>query len=256
MASEEYPFPEIASAMKKMLGRITRLERELDLNERGAELEEEASPFPTDGSFSQSFYNPTIVQSVFSDEDLFTGKRAEPTLISSTGSPFAEDGGLTNVITVNIPEGASAPSEGDLVMSMFVGTAGTSPAIPEPRYMLAGGAGSGWRAEFVSEEDEKLVVWLLDKDDTKTRTISVAKHHHLRRSTYDGKMIGGVTYTYQDKNTRSASDGEDTETQHITPPYSSEEHLVIVRPVNGTGVSSVNWLELTSRQWSDEPPSV
>lgn len=151
-----------------------------------------------------------------------------------------------------------AYAEGDQIVAMK-----RELVVDETKYLWEDlGIGRRWevdppyvklRAKFVSEADNTIQATILRPDGTDGQTVTVAKQHHLRRSTYDGQTIDGVTYTYADANTRSATDGEDTETQTITPAYSATEQLTIERLANGTGVASADWIEATSRQWAAEP---
>jgi hypothetical protein len=78
--------------------------------------------------------------------------------------------------------------------------------------------------------------------------VQVAKPYLLRRSSFDGLSVEGVTYAYSDSNTRVASDDaeeEEDETQEITPSYYAGEKLTAI--AHGTGVTTA----LGELQWED-----
>ena len=58
-------------------------------------------------------------------------------------------------------------------------------------------------------------------------TVNVMKPWTLRRTPFDGILIDGVTCTYSDDATRSATDGTSTETQKITPTYTPGDMICV-----------------------------
>lgn len=87
--------------------------------------------------------------------------------------------------------------------------------------------------------------------------VNVAKPYMLRRSSFDGKTVDGVSYSYTAANARTASaDGEDDESQVITPDYFEDEKIIAVR--HSTGVyganSEIKWEDLNTagRCWAME----
>lgn len=96
-----------------------------------------------------------------------------------------------------------------------------------------------------------------------TVNIYVAKPYELRRTPFDGKTItyGSqiITYTYSDECTRIATDGDDTETQVMTPLYFVDcEILAVMNISGGTGLAvsdvPVMWEDLNTagRFWARE----
>lgn len=119
------------------------------------------------------------------------------------------------------------------------------------------------RAKFVagSETDNTIKVKLYNSaGDLGTEEITVSKAIGLRRTDYDGLTYEGgangqeYNYTYYSKDTRI---GEDTTTtyqefQHITPRYSTNLELLVLKPTGGTGVTGVEWLDVTpGRDWEE-----
>lgn len=70
----------------------------------------------------------------------------------------------------------------------------------------------------------------------------------LRRTPFDGEIVNGITYTYSDGETRSATDGVDTETQLITPDYYIGEEILCV-------LTQIGYVDLNTagRCWAVEP---
>jgi len=92
------------------------------------------------------------------------------------------------------------------------------------------------------------------------RTYYIAKPYLLRRESYDGLTIGGVTYTYQDVGERLAEDAvgsEDDETQIITPDYYVGEKLLCGSFYHADlkfGNSPIEWIDINvgGRCWAVE----
>lgn len=85
-------------------------------------------------------------------------------------------------------------------------------------------------------------VWDLDEDEAVTPPttdepdagiVYVAKPYKLQRVSYDALTINGISYTYTSINTRTATDGEDSENHAITPSYDTAEGPVLARTYEG-----------------------
>ena len=77
-----------------------------------------------------------------------------------------------------------------------------------------------------------------------TVDVNVALPYILQRTPFDGQVIGGITYTYTNNFTRTATDGSTVETQKITPDYLINEEIVAVAVatiIGGVNVSNVDW---------------
>lgn len=89
-----------------------------------------------------------------------------------------------------------------------------------------------------------------------TVDITAARPYLLRRTPFDGQVYNGITYTYIDQDTRTATDGSTVETQRITPDYVLGDIIYVVREVlGGTAVSvSLRALDLNvdGRCWAAE----
>jgi hypothetical protein len=102
----------------------------------------------------------------------------------------------------------------------------------------------------VSEENDYLVC-----RDSNANIIAVAKPYTLRLSTFHGVTVGGVSYVYSDANKRVASaDGEDDETQEITPSYFAGEQILAMSHNTGVlaGLSAIEWEDINTagRAWA------
>ena len=67
-------------------------------------------------------------------------------------------------------------------------------------------------------------------------TVYVAKSYLLRRTPFDGKTHNSITYTYSSAIQRSATDGDDTETQLVIPVYVVDDEIIGLGVHEGTGV--------------------
>ena len=128
------------------------------------------------------------------------------------------------------------------------------------------GGGDGFNFAFGDMKDRKYTieaVFVTEYDDYllchyRTERVYVAKPIMLRRVTYDGVTIGGVTYTYTAVNTRTASDGvggEDDETQVITPTYIAGEKILAINMEDVINIQGAKtyWQEINScRSWAVE----
>jgi len=81
--------------------------------------------------------------------------------------------------------------------------------------------GTSWTSDFVVKEeyDNYLICKQWNGSDEFGDDIPVAKPWLLRRSSYDGLIRNGITYTHVDTLTRSATDGSTTQQEQITIPY-------------------------------------
>ena len=96
--------------------------------------------------------------------------------------------------------------------------------------------------------------------DEANKPIQALKPYYLRRSTFDGKTVDGLTYTYSDAQTREVTDGDTTETQTVLPLYKvGDEILVILTDDLTMAVSADGGLRVYSdlntdgRQWATDP---
>jgi hypothetical protein len=86
-----------------------------------------------------------------------------------------------------------------------------------------------------------------------SNTVNVAKPRDFRQSLTARPWLGvNITYTWTDSNTRSASDGTNTEAQYLIPPYQASD-LIFVGQANATGVqvssTELTAVDLTARWW-------
>ena len=84
---------------------------------------------------------------------------------------------------------------------------------------------------YVSDGDDyvECKVPATDNDTTETDsseevvTYKVLKPYLLRRTPFHGMTINGLTYAYSSGSTRTVTDGTDTITENITPPWQAED---------------------------------
>ena len=69
------------------------------------------------------------------------------------------------------------------------------------------------------EYDNHLICKRWNGSDEEGDTFFVAKPWFLRRTSYDGLTRNGITYTYTNSMTRSATDGVTTQSEQLTMPY-------------------------------------
>lgn len=106
--------------------------------------------------------------------------------------------------------------------------------------------------------DNHLICFVYDNYGTPTGEVRVALPWDLRRTTWDGTTVGGVSYAFAGSQARTAS-GAVTEDQKITPDYRVADELVIGYVASGTGAEldakAIFWvdLNLAGRAWADEP---
>lgn len=139
------------------------------------------------------------------------------------------------------------------------------PGIAPIRQLLqqrSGAATTVTVARFIvtdASPDDYLVCREYDGTQTGDSDIYIARPPLLRASV---TSRGDVTYTYTDSQTRSATDGVDTETQVIIPSYLAGDEIYAERGiVRGTGVYSdpegtqkVEWLaRADGRAWTEDP---
>ncbi len=132
-----------------------------------------------------------------------------------------------------------------------------SRAVPRPRQrMSASGSVPVVVARFSIYQLANDYLIARTVDDTDAPLQWIAKPDDLRTT---HTSHNGVTFTYTDGSTRSATDGTTTETQVLTPPYVVGDVILALAPVvtglratiNGT-VTALNWIDLniTARQWA------
>lgn len=87
--------------------------------------------------------------------------------------------------------------------------------------------------------------------------VNIAMPWDLRRTPFDGQTVNGVTYTYTTDIQRTATDGTNTETHVITPPYFADAEIYAARGlVGGAGVTvdgaALAWIDLNlaGRAWA------
>jgi len=106
-------------------------------------------------------------------------------------------------------------------------------------------------ATINSQEDDYLKCYF----NSNYQEVYVAKPRALRRSLFDGLTVDGVSYVYSNAYTRVASaDGEDDETQLITPSYYDGEQIIIFHHDTGLTVTLglIVWgdLNTAARAWA------
>jgi hypothetical protein len=106
-----------------------------------------------------------------------------------------------------------------------------------------------------AQQDETLTCRLWDGQNEGPSDVHVAKPWWLRRSSWDGQTRAGITYAYLAPGRRTASDGQTTQIESLTPSYElDDEILAVPAPVGGSGVGNTAWLDanLTARVWAQE----
>ena len=104
--------------------------------------------------------------------------------------------------------------------------------------------------------------YLEGKDDSlnpENVRMNVAKPWLLRRSSYDGKNIGGTSYRYVSRQRRVVTKGDITETQEITPKYLIGFDIILAQRFDGIGMQDDNgddilWLVISDPRLFAELP--
>lgn len=104
---------------------------------------------------------------------------------------------------------------------------------------------------FLEMNDDTITVGELDDI---AHTVEIAKPYLLQRTPFDGETRDGVTYTYTDGETRSATDGVTTEDQVIVPAYVINDIIVAARLTaeNLKNQLYAEWLDINAdgRAWA------
>jgi len=82
-------------------------------------------------------------------------------------------------------------------------------------------------------------------------SVVVAKPYYLRRSTFHGLTVSGITYTYSSSQTRTATDGTNSESQQVVPAYAVGDGILYVETPDGNGTSTT-YMEVNAdaRAWA------
>lgn len=122
-------------------------------------------------------------------------------------------------------------------------------------------AAARFRVQVTAIGDNTLTVRLLEDGATGeggdfaegSAAFTVWRPVELQRQTYDGLTIGGYDYSYESEQQRGATDGEDTETQIVVPPYYVGSVILVAAVANGGGVGAekLRLIDLNNagRQW-------
>jgi hypothetical protein len=164
-------------------------------------------------------------------------------------------------LLVDIPANMAMPPLNSVVQVQYLGTyRNESGTVQEPRYVLTGSAGSYIMFLLTEVHDD----FLACEHYPSGIEVYIFKPYSLQRTAYDGLTVNGISYTYAAAAERTASSGEVTETQLITPDYAVGEPIYAV-PIDGglsllTGVNRPSdgqplvWLDanVESRAWAAE----
>lgn len=112
-----------------------------------------------------------------------------------------------------------------------------------------GGSGSGGGAIYgtiASLGADTITVTLITGG-----VVTVAKPYHLRRSTFDGETVGGITYSYTGDQTRDATDGVLSEAHEVVPAYAVGEGILVAETPDGNGTGA-GYMDVNSdaRAWA------
>jgi hypothetical protein len=98
-----------------------------------------------------------------------------------------------------------------------------------------------------------LVCHTLSGTSSGSGTIYVARPYLLRRSIWSGQTRNGITYTYTDNQTRSATTGGTAITEKVTPSYQAADVILAVGRIYGTSnVGALDFEDLNTdgRSWA------
>lgn len=120
--------------------------------------------------------------------------------------------------------------------------------------------GRSKRFQLVSVENDYLVAVVLDGAGAGALEYKIAKPYLLRRSPFDGNSRNGVSYSYTNNTTRTASKAGETDiTEVVVPYYVAGDELYASRVFGGTGVT-VDGVDLVflddnrdARAWAEQP---
>ena len=228
----EFYQEQIAGLLKKAFDRIAAVERTLAIQARVEELEpSEPSPeVPTNHpGLSTYFWYTTQVVTTDEANRCFLGRIMVPT---ASSSKWTLSNTWTYLQTVDVPEGLDLPTAGSVV-----GAFNTGPyAQGKTRFALFGaGSASLLRVAITSISDNQLTVAkLTEGSNTQVGTpFQVWLPWDLQRATWDGQTLNGLSYTYNGLHQRIATDGEESETQLVIPPYFTGAILIVGKTENG-----------------------
>lgn len=110
-------------------------------------------------------------------------------------------------------------------------------------------------AQFVvkSVSGDFLVCRPLSGTSSGSSDVYVARPYLLRRTIWSGQTRNGVTYTFTDDQTRSATTGGTAITEKVTPSYQANDVIYgAASPAGGIGSTGIMWLDINAdgRSWA------
>lgn len=101
---------------------------------------------------------------------------------------------------------------------------------------------------FTAQDTFTAVEW--DGTTEGSTTFTIAKLSNFRRS-LTSEVVDGVTIThsYADSNNRTSNDGTFLQHEVLWPRLALNAIVVAAKSSNGTGLTSVEWIDLTPRVW-------
>lgn len=249
LPTQLFPSDLIAEAIRQIMNKLKQVDA------RFAEADTLDDLESGEPGMEASFSNP-----VFSSQNNFFNVRVSSVSTASfygirlipstdTTSPWKDDSNFsTKSIQAFCPTGVVVPPLNQVVLVHFTGlTSGAS------RYGLFTAPGT-MRYKVMSVGENTLTCRLLSSAGSELGTnITVARPQELRKSTYHGLTINGVTYTHLSTDQRSGTNGTTVETQVVIPPYVATVSKILVGIVpnedSSLGVYGTD-LNEAGRAWS------
>lgn len=231
MAGGSFKQEEIAQLFVQIMARVVKIERQLGIATRVAEVEAaEPNENTTDGyAFSASKYYTVKCTTPDTGNMCFSSKVVVPT---DSSSKFTLSNTFTAVITVDVPDGLAVPQPGQIVGAFFAGAY----AVGRARYVLYGAGSGSFQCRVNSKFGDYLAVTKIASGTLTGTLFSVALPYSLRQTPFNGATISGVTRAYSTNGTRVASNSSFGQVEAIVPSFNLGVDLIYVTAVDHSDV--------------------
>lgn len=213
----------------QLLRDVSAIKKEMRTKDREEDLGDSEDAQDASIHFNPFIFHAVRVSSVEPDGTKFYAQRTRP----DPSTPWVVDADFASqFLTIDVPEGINAPSDGQIVSAFFTGTyqntAATSPT-PQARYGLfgAGGGSETHECRIDSLGEDVLYCTILISSIASGDSIVVAKPYKLRKSPWDGQTVNGLTYVYaintpSQRTAQTVSGAARTVNHRIIPRYNAD----------------------------------